>query len=121
MAERLRHGRASRDLTDAIALRYRATEVNVVAGRPENRDYRVYVTLDGKPVPKSLKGDDIFYDSERSYFAVTAPRMYSLIRGPYAVHEIVLASDSPDFEIYSYTFSGCPQTWPPGKGRSGRR
>jgi thiol-disulfide isomerase/thioredoxin len=112
MRQRLRHGGATSDLHDYIALRYRATEVNVVAGRTEARDYKVYVWLDGKAIPKAFQGDDIGHDSKGSYFTVTAPRMYNLIRGPYGPHEIVLASDSPDFEIYSYTFSGCPQRWP---------
>ncbi len=111
MSQRLRHGRTTTDLHDYIALRYRATEVNVVAGWSSSRDYKVYVWLDGKPVPKGDRGDDVQYDSKGSYFTVSAPRMYNLVRSPYGEHEIVLASDSADFEIYSYTFSGCPQRW----------
>ena len=36
-----------------------------------------------------------------------APRMYNVIRGAYGEHELKLASDSPEFDLYSYTFSGC--------------
>jgi len=105
----LQHGRQTSDLRDHIALRYRATEVNVVVNRPGGRDYKVYATLDGKAIPRSYRGDDVRYDSRGSYLDVTAARMYNVIRGPFGVHELVLASDSPDFDFYSYTFSGCPQ------------
>jgi len=105
----LQHGRATKDLRDYTAMRYRASEVNVVVDRPGGHDYRVYATLDGKAIPKNTKGDDIRYDSRGSYFVVDFPRMYNVIRGPFAAHELRLASDSPDFDLYSYTFSGCPQ------------
>jgi len=105
----LQHGRATKDLSDYIIMRYHASEVNVVANRPGGHDYRVYATLDGKAIPKTTKGDDITYDSRGSYFVVDFPRMYNVIRGPFAAHELRLASDSPDFDLYSYTFSGCPQ------------
>ena len=36
--------------------------------------------------------------------------MYNVIRGPYGTHDLKFASDSTDFDIYSYTFGGCPQT-----------
>ena len=101
--------RATTDLSDYILIRYHGTEVNTVVNRPNDRDYRVYVTLDGQPIPQSDKGDDIQYDARGSYFEVTSPRMYNLIRGANGAHELKLASDSPDFDLYSFTFSGCPQ------------
>jgi thiol-disulfide isomerase/thioredoxin len=107
----LQHARSTTDLQDYVVIRYHGTEVNVVVNRPQDRTYRVYATLDGKPVPQESKGDDLQYDARGSYFAVTSPRMYNVIRGPWGTHELKLASDSPDFDIYSYTFSGCPQTW----------
>jgi hypothetical protein len=105
----LQHGRTTKDLRDSITMRYRASEVNVVVDRPGGRDYRVYATLDGRPIPRSTRGDDVKYDSGGSYLIVDFPRMYNVIRGPFAVHELRLASDSADFDLYSYTFSGCPQ------------
>jgi thiol-disulfide isomerase/thioredoxin len=105
----LMHARATTDLSDYIAIRYHGTEVNVVVNRPNGRDFKVYVFLDGKSVSKADKGDDLLYDARGSYFVVDAPRMFNVIRGPYGDHELKLASDSPDFDIYSFTFSGCPQ------------
>jgi thiol-disulfide isomerase/thioredoxin len=105
----LQHARTTTDLSDYIVIRYRGTEVNVVINRPASRDYKVYVFLDGKSVPRSSKGDDIGYDRRGSYVEVDAPRMFNVVRGDYGTHELKLASDSPDFDLYSYTFSGCPQ------------
>jgi len=105
----LQHARASANLSDYILIRYHGTEVNTVVNRPNNRNYRVYVAVDGAPVPRDASGDDIQYDARGSYFEVTSPRMYNLIRGPFGAHELKLASDSPDFDLYSFTFSGCPQ------------
>jgi hypothetical protein len=108
----VRRGRSTRtttDLRDKVIIRYRGTEVNVVVNRPGGRDYKVYVWLDHKPVPRADEGDDLKYDARGSYFEVTAPRMYNVIRGPYGEHELKLASDSREFDLYSYTFSGCPQ------------
>ncbi len=105
----LQHARATSDLRDYVAIRYHGTEVNVVLNLPGKNDYRVYVSLDNKPVPKKDKGDDVKYDARGSYITVDSPRMFNVYRGDYGSHELRLASDSPDYEIYSYTFSGCPQ------------
>jgi len=105
----LQHARTTTNLNDYIVIRYTGTEVNVVVNRPNGRDYKVYATLDGKSIPKADKGDDIKYDSGGSYFLVESPRMFNVYRGTYGTHELKLASQSPDFDIYSYTFSGCPQ------------
>jgi thiol-disulfide isomerase/thioredoxin len=105
----LQHSRTTKDLRDYVVIRFQGSEANTVANRPSGRDYRVYVTLDGKPIPRADKGDDIGYDSRGSYFLVDAARMFNVYRGSYGTHELRLASDSPDFDIYSYTFSGCPQ------------
>ena len=56
-----------------------------------------------------MRRDDIRYDSRGSYLDVNFARMYNVIRGPFAARELRLASDSPEFDLYSYTFSGCPQ------------
>jgi thiol-disulfide isomerase/thioredoxin len=105
----LQHARTTENLRDYVAIAFHASEVNVVINRPDDRDYKVYATLDGKPVPTKDKGDDIRYDSRGSYIPVDAPRMFNVYRGRFATGDLKLMSDSPDFDIYSYTFSGCPQ------------
>lgn len=105
----LQHARSTKDLRDYVVIRFHASEVNTVVNEPNGKAYKVYVFLDGKPVPKQDKGDDLKYDPRGSYFLVDAPRMFNVYRGPYGSHDLKLASDSPEFDIYSYTFSGCPQ------------
>ncbi len=103
----LQHARATKDLADGIALRYRGTEVNVVLNRPEGKDYRVYAAVDGKPIPAELQGGDVHRDARGTYLEVNFARMYNVIHGPYGEHTLRLASDSPEFDLYSFTFSGC--------------
>ncbi len=107
--ESLRHGRATEDLRDYIALRYHALECNAVI-RPEGgQPFWVFITQDGKPVRPEDKGADIRYDDRgNSYILVDEPRMYNLIKNArFGRHELRMASTSPDFGLYSFTFSSC--------------
>lgn len=105
----LQHAVATHNLADYIAIRYTGTEVNVVLNRPTPVAYRVYLLLDGQPVAKPLAGDAIVFDQRGSYIPVTYAGMYNVIRGAYGTHDVKFTSDSPEFELYSFTFSGCPQ------------
>lgn len=107
--ESLRHGRATPDLRDYIALRYHALECNAVIKPEGNASFRVEIVQDGKPVRKEDRGTDIRYDENgHSYLLVEEPRMYNLIKNAkYGYHELRLASASPDFGLYSFTFASC--------------
>jgi thiol-disulfide isomerase/thioredoxin len=108
-AESLRHGRETTDLRDYIALRYHALECNAVIKPEGGQPVRVDIAQDNRPVPKENKGADIRYDENGfSYILVDTPRMYSLIKNAqFGHHELRLASHSPDFGLYSFTFSSC--------------
>ena len=105
--ESLRHGRATQDLNDKILLRYHARECNAVIKPEANMPFRVYITQDGKPVAQADKGQDIQYDEKgSSYLQVDQPRMYRITRNAaFSSHILTLASMSPDFGLYSFTFS----------------
>ena len=105
----LQQARTTHDLSDYIAIRYTGSEVNVVVNRPNAVDYRVELLLDQRPIPKELAGDQVKYDHVGSYINVTYAGMYNVIRGHYGTHELKLSSNSPEFDLYSFTFSGCPQ------------
>jgi thiol-disulfide isomerase/thioredoxin len=109
--ESLRHGRATNSLLDQVLLRYRAVEVNAVIKPEEGRPIRVYVTQDRHPVRLVDKGADIHYDAHgESYVLVEQPRMYRLVKNArYGGHQIALASPSPDFGLYSFTFTSCEE------------
>lgn len=107
--ESLRHGRDTQTLDDKLFLRYHALECNAVIKPEGTKPYRVYLTQDGKPIPKADKGDDVSYDERGdSYITVEQPRLYSLTKNvKFGAHTLTLASGSPDFGLYSFTFSSC--------------
>jgi hypothetical protein len=108
-SEYLRHTRDTEDLTDCIALRYRAVEVNVVM-KPEDQYWKqVFIKHDGDWMPRDIAGADIKYDDTgRSYVEVRAARMYNLIaQQPYGVHEIRLCTQGIGLSVYSFSFGTC--------------
>lgn len=91
-----------------VVVRYHAQSVNMVLGSQGAADFAVEVQLDAKPLPRELAGDDVSYDSSgRSILRTEAPRMYNVVRGPkIEEHELKLITDSTDFRLYTFTFSG---------------
>jgi thiol-disulfide isomerase/thioredoxin len=109
--ESLRHARETRGLPDFVAIKYHALSCNAVIKPEDGRPFRLYVTQDGRPVPKTDAGEDIRYDEAgRSYAPVDAPRMYRLTRhSRFGSHVLKLAADSAGFGLYSFTFTSCVQ------------
>lgn len=107
--ESLRHGRATDNIDDYLALRYHALGCNAVIKPEGGKPFRVYVTQNGKPVAKEDKGEDIQYDDKGgSYILVDTPRMYRLtLNARFDTYELRMASTSPDFALYSFTFESC--------------
>ncbi|HEY3285022.1 MAG TPA: redoxin family protein [Armatimonadota bacterium] len=113
--ESVRHARTTKDLSDSVNLRYHALEVNAVLKPEDGKPLRVYVTQDGKPLSRMDWGEDILTDdSGRPYLLVDTPRMYHVVKNhAFGSFTLTLASDSPAFGLYSYTFGSCQV---PGKG-----
>jgi thiol-disulfide isomerase/thioredoxin len=108
-SEYLRHTRDTDEPQDLLALRYRATEVNVVM-KPEDIYWlRVFVKQDGNWLPKEIAGADIKYDEKgRSYVEARSARMYNLIgKQPYGTYEIQLIVQSRGLSVYSFSFGTC--------------
>ena len=108
-SEYLRHTRDTDEPQDFIALRYRATEVNVVM-KPEDVYWlRVFVRQDGDWLKKEIAGGDINYDEQgRSYVEAKSPRMYNLIgRQPYGMYDLQLVVQSRGLSVYSFSFGTC--------------
>jgi thiol-disulfide isomerase/thioredoxin len=107
--ESLRHANATAGLKDYVALRYHALECNAVIKPEGGVPLRVVITQDGKPLARADAGADIRYDEQnRSYIFVDAPRMYRLTKNAkFGTYELRLASTSPDFGLYSFTFTSC--------------
>lgn len=102
--EYLKHGN---DEEGYIGLRFTARSVNAVIHPKGARKFKVYVAMDNKPLDRSVAGRDIKMDREgRSYIEVDKPDMYELVEMErMGTYEIKLTTDSPDFSIYTFTFS----------------
>jgi len=103
--ESIRHARITNTLEDYLALKFFGTSVNVVLS-VENEPYKVYITLEDKPIPFSLRGTDIEEGLDgKTYINVTADRMYSIFdSNDYGGHAMRLSSNSNEFSIFSFTF-----------------
>ena len=105
-AESLVHARETSDLEDYLALKFVGTSVNAVMSPGEETPYDVVVFLDDAPVPEERAGKDIMYGPDgSSYIEVDESRMYFLVdQQEFASGELRLASNSPEFEIFAFTF-----------------
>ncbi len=88
----------------AVEVRYRAREVNLIAGGGEPVD--VDVELDGFPVPEALRTQEVQADtSGRTYVTVSRPGLYRLVLGPGASqHVLRLVARGPGLEAYAVSF-----------------
>lgn len=105
--ESLRHTGAG--AADAAALKYRALDVYAVMKPEQGKPVRVYVTQDGKPLPKGDRGTDIREGSDgRTYLTVDEPRMYHPVHNArWGAHVLRLSPDGAGLGLYSYTFGSC--------------
>ncbi len=106
-SESVTHGRSTNNYEDYVAINYSARSVNVVV-RPTGGDpFLVIVTLDGKPVPQEHRGKDVSEDERgNTVVNVDGPRMYNVLQSPMQRRgEIRLSANSPDFSLFTFTFS----------------
>jgi thiol-disulfide isomerase/thioredoxin len=82
-----------------------ATSVNAVMS-PHGVGATVIVELDGGPIPATVAGPDITYNSEGlSVVIVDVPRMYQLVEsGEFGRHELKLTTGSEELRIHNFTF-----------------
>ncbi len=124
-SEYLRHTRDTEAMTDFVAVRYRATELNVVM-QPEDVYWKeVLVKQDGEWLRKEMAGEDVKFDEKgRSLVEVRTPRMYNLIsQQPYGTHELRLYILGKGLSVYSFSFGTCAMprdadTLQSGKGKT---
>ena len=106
-SESVTHSRTGSNFEDYIAIDYSARSVNVVV-RPTGGDpFPVIVTLDGEPVPVEHRGKDIAEDGDgNTVLNIDGPRMYNVLQSPMQRRgELRLSTNSPDFSLFTYTFS----------------
>lgn len=91
----------------ALSLHYVAGQVNIVA-EPLSENGVLSVTLDDKPIPESMRGDDIKTNSEgNTILNVTASDLLHVIQdSAVGNHVLTFTSQSKDIALYSFTFGG---------------
>ncbi len=105
--ENVKHGRFSENHEDFMALKYSAKSVNAVLTSYSGEPYQVRVTLDGEYLTETNKGADIHIAEDgESYLQVEQPRLYEIVNSPEYTHqkELRLSSNSPEFELFAFTF-----------------
>ena len=78
----------------------------VVAGSDDSKPRRLYITQDGKPLPKQSWGVDVRSESDgRTYVELSVKRMYYLVNNSeFGGHRLRLYVQDPGLSLYSFTF-----------------
>lgn len=105
-SQSLEHARSTSGLPDYVTLSYGAKDVFVVTAGTSERPYRVYVTLDGRPLKPGEAGEDVRFDpGGQSYVVVDFATLFHVVSTEvFDLHTLKLASDSSEFAIYAFTF-----------------
>jgi thiol-disulfide isomerase/thioredoxin len=105
-AESVRHTQPSKGLTDSVDLHYQAKAVYLVAGSDDGSPKQLFVTQDGKPLPKDAWGVDVKADPQgRTYINLGGKRMYYVAENPqFGDHSLGLYATEPGVSLYSFTF-----------------
>ena len=81
----------------SIKLLFNAKQVNIVTAN----NAEIQILLDGKPIPSEYAGTDVI----GSVLNVRSPGLYNIIDSTIAsTHELELIINSPEFEIFTFTF-----------------
>ena len=105
-------GVTSNDKHGSAQLTYHARSVYAVlsVANPK-KPVRVDLLQDGKTLAANEGGVDVQFDSRGSYFEVSTPRMYYLLKNPaFGAHLLTLEPEGPDFTLHSFTYGNdCQQ------------
>ena len=110
--ESVKHGRATENFEDYIALRLRARSANAVIDLAEGVEpFRVMVTIDDpvtgeeRPLAEEEAGEDIVFDAGGTFLNVDESRVYFVLSLPeFDERELKFSSNSPEFALFAMTF-----------------
>lgn len=111
-AESIKHGRATEDYEDYIALDFNARSANAVVDLEEGVEpFEVRVTIQDnatreyRPLLPEEAGIDIAFRDGETYSNVDVGRMYFIASLPeFGGRELRFSSNSPDFALFAMTF-----------------
>ncbi|HSU72338.1 MAG TPA: redoxin domain-containing protein [Candidatus Binatia bacterium] len=84
-----------------ILQKYTAKEVNLVMA-PKKKSCTLVVLLDGKPIPKDFRGEDV---DAKGTVTIDSPRMYRLVKSNDAgEHELKLVTKSDGLQAFAFTY-----------------
>ena len=90
----------------SLVIDYQAKEANLVIHPLTGSGFKVWITQDGKPVPKEDRGADIHEENGKTYLLIDNPRMYYITNNAgFARHTLRTTSDNPNFGAYAFTFT----------------
>jgi len=107
-------GVISADKKSTAELRYHARSVYAVLSVTDpKKSVRVYLLQDGKPLDQSIAGVDVHFDAAGSYFEVSSPRMYYLVKNnAFGAHLLSLEPQQAEFVLHSFTYGNdCQQNF----------
>ena len=102
-----RHGRATEDFEDYVALVFSARTVNVVLSNEGGEPVKVRALLEGKYLTEENKGADVTIGPDgESYLWVDQSRMYRVVENPAYVQgmELRLSVKQENLGVYAFTF-----------------
>jgi thiol-disulfide isomerase/thioredoxin len=114
--ESIKHGRATENFEDYIAMRFFARSANAVFDLEDGVEpFKVRVTVVGqagdddfgieRPLASDEAGVDIAFEDGGSFITVDESRMYYVASlGDYGDRELRFSSNSPDFALFAMTF-----------------
>jgi thiol-disulfide isomerase/thioredoxin len=92
-----------------VTIKYTAKEVNLVVNALLGRDCRAYVDQDGAPLVEEDAGEQVTFEEDgRACVEVKEAGMYRVVNNrEIGSHELTLATNTPGFALYAYTFVSC--------------
>lgn len=84
-----------------IVFRYSARDVHMVASAEKN--IRVKVLLDGRLIPKEMRGSDV---DKNGFLNIKVDRLYNVVRDSagYGEHTLELQIEAPALRVFTFTF-----------------
>ena len=98
------HDRALSGMQDSLVIRYHGFTVDAVMERRGRKIPAVHVTLDGRPIPEDMMGEDLEKDGDNTVCKVKDARLYQLVNSE-VYHGGTLAISTKDRGLALYTLS----------------
>ena len=106
--ECIEHTKKTSSATEYLAIKYSAFSVNVVVENSGTRSSKLFIELDGHPLPEDMAGEDVSFEKGQAIVRVTKSRMYRIVDSD-TYHKGMLKIKIVDSGVrfFAFTFGGC--------------